>query len=80
MIPQGRVEIGSKYGHSHVLYVEYMTAAMEPCPGIGGDELYMDLVTFRRDHYDQSVHKIFDEVLVGTKDTPAPRPTHSHTQ
>ena len=79
VIPQGRVETGSKYGHSHVSYIEYMTAAMEPHPGIRGDELYMDPVMFRRDHHDQSVRKIFDEVLVGTKDTPALRPTRSHT-
>ena len=79
VIPQGRIKTGSKNGHSHVSYIEYMTAAMEPHPGIGGDELYLDPVTFRRDHHDQSVRKIFDQVLVGTKDTPAQRPTCSHT-
>ena len=56
-----------------------MTAAMEPRPAIWGDELYLDHVTFRKDHHDQTVCKIFDEVLVGTKDTPSPRLTHSHT-
>ena len=56
-----------------------MTAAIEPRPAIGGDELYLDHVTFRMDHHDQTVRKIFDEVLVGTKDTPSPRLTHSHT-
>ena len=55
VIPQGRVETGSKYGHSHVSYIEYMTAAMEPRLGIGGHEMYMDPVMFRRDHHDQSV-------------------------
>ena len=63
----------------YVEYVEYVTAAMEPRPGIRGDDLYMDPVTFRRDHHDQSVRKIFDEVLVGTKDTPALTPTRFHT-
>ena len=79
VIPQGRVQTGSDCGNPYVLYVEYMTAAMEPHPAIGGDELYLDHVTFKKDHHDQTVCKIFGEVLVGTKDTPSPRPTRSHT-
>ena len=79
VIPQGRVKTGSKYGHSNVSYVEYKTAAREPRPAIRGDELYLHPVTFRRHHHDQSVCKIFDEILVGTKDTLAPRQTCSHT-
>ena len=79
VIPQGRVETRSKYGHAYVSYIESMTAAREPRLAIGGDELYRDPMTFRRDHYDETVCKIFDEALLGTPDTPALRPTHSHT-
>ena len=53
--------------------------AIEPYPTIGGDELYLDPVTFRRNHHDEIVCKIIDETPVGTKDTPAPRPMLSHT-
>ena len=79
MIPQGRVQTGSDYGNPYISYVEYMTAAIEPRPAIGGGELFLDDVTFKKNHHGQTVHKLFDEVLVGTKDTPCPIPTHSDT-
>ena len=49
----------------------YMMAAIESHQNIGGDELYLDPLTFRRDHHDEIIGKIMDEALVGTKIVPA---------
>jgi len=78
LIPRGNVETGSKHGHCHVSYVEYMTSSFEPRQVITGDELYLDPVKFRRDHHDKKVRQIMDEKVIGI-DAPAPRPTRAHT-
>ena len=78
LIPRGNVETGSKNGHPHVSYVEYMTSSFEDREVTGGAQLYLDPVKFRKDHHDRKVREIMDKSLIGI-DAPAPRPTRAHT-
>ena len=78
VILQANIEMRSKHEHPYVLYVEYMASAMDPQQIIGGEQLYLGLVTLLRDNHDRRVHEIFYEKLARIN-SPAPQSTHAHT-
>ena len=78
LIPKGNIQTGHKHGHYDVVYVEYMTAAIEPLVVTGGKQTYLNHGNFIRFKHAAKVIAIMDKKLP-TCDAPAPRPTQSHT-
>ena len=78
LIPQGNIQTGHKHGHHDVVYVEYMTAAIEPLVVTGGRQSFLNHGNFIRFKHADKVRAIMDKTLP-TCHAPAPRPTHSHT-
>ena len=78
LIPQGNIQTGHKHGHHDVVYVEYMTAAIEPLVVTGGKQTYLNHGNFIRFKHAAKVTAIMDKKLP-TCDASAPRPTRSHT-
>ena len=76
LIPQGNIQMGHKHGHHDVVYVEYMTAAMEQLPGTGGKQNYLTHGNFMKNNHGAKVAEMFAKT---NKGVPAPRPTCSHT-
>ena len=78
LISQGNIQTGHKHGHHDVVYVEYMTAAIEPLVVTGGKQTYLNHGNFIRFKHAAKVTAIMDKKLP-TCDAPAPRPTWLHT-
>ena len=78
LIPQGNIQTGHKHGHHDVVYVEYMTAAIEPLVVTGGRQSFLNHGNFIRFKHADKVRAIMDKTLP-TCHAPAPRPTRSHT-
>ena len=78
LIPQGNIQTGHKHGHHDIVYVEYMTAAIEPLVVTGGRQSFLNHANFIRFKHADKVRAIMDKTLP-TCHAPAPRPTHSHT-
>ena len=78
LIPQGNILTGHKHGHHNVVYVQYMTAAIEPLVVTGGKQSYLNHGNFIRFKHADKVMAIMDKTLP-TCHAPAPKPTRSHT-
>ena len=78
LIPQGNIQTGHKHGHHDVVYVEYMTAAIEPLVVTGGKQNYLNHGNFMRFKHAEKVRAIMDKTLPMCH-APVPRPTRSHT-
>ena len=78
LIPQGNIQTGHKHGHHNVVYVEYMTAAMEQLPETGGKQNYLTHGNFMKNNHGAKVAAMFAKTIQGSN-VPVPRPTCSHT-
>ena len=78
LIPQGNVLTGHKHGYHDVVYVEYMTAAIEPLVVQGGKQNYLTHGNFVKQKHGEKVSAIMGKTLPQS-DAPVPRPTHAHT-
>ena len=78
LIPQGNIQTGHKHGHHDVVYVEYMTAAIERLVVTGGKQTYLNHGNFIRFKHAAKVTAIMDKKLP-TCDAPAPRPDFNLT-
>ena len=58
LIPQGNVLMGHKHGHHNVVYVEYMTTAIEPLLGTGGTQNYLAHGNFMKKNHGAKVSTI----------------------
>ena len=45
---------------------------------VGGEELYLNHIKFRKDNHAEKIRKIFDEKMANLE-APVPRPTWAHT-
>ena len=78
LIPQGNIQTEHKNGHHDIVYVKYMTAAIQPLVITGGKQSYLNHGNFVRGRHAKKVRAIMDRTLP-TCDALVPRLTQSHT-
>ena len=78
VILKGEVQIGTKHGHHHVSYIEYMCSNYKQSCEFGIFSIYLNHSDFRRKKHGCKVTDLMSETVPGM-DAPTPRPTRAHT-